>query len=98
MGGLDGVRDRRRGRRGGARPGAAPPAGGRRRDRRHADAGRGRRVRPGQARRVGVDLKAGAPPEDPREALDAARDRLRARADALRDEIAGEGEGPPAEG
>jgi hypothetical protein len=34
------------------------------------------------------------PPEDPREALDAARDRLRARADALRDEIARRGEDP----
>jgi hypothetical protein len=34
------------------------------------------------------------PPEDPRAALDAARDRLRARADELRGEIAGDGEGP----
>ncbi len=36
------------------------------------------------------------PPEDPQQALDAARERLRARADALRDQIEGEGEaGPP---
>ena len=41
---------------------------------------------------------AAATAEDPREALDAARDRLRARADALRDEIAREGEEPPPEG
>jgi hypothetical protein len=38
------------------------------------------------------------PAEDPQEALDAARDRLRARADALRDQIEGEGEEPPPEG
>lgn len=39
-----------------------------------------------------------APPEDPQEALDAARERLRERADALRDQIEREGEEPPAEG
>jgi len=53
---------------------------------------------PADAAGSGPSADAGAPPEDPREALDAARDRLRARADALRDEIAREGEGPPAEG
>jgi hypothetical protein len=36
------------------------------------------------------------PAEDPQQALDAARDRLRARADALREQIEREGEaGPP---
>jgi hypothetical protein len=38
-----------------------------------------------------------APPEDPQQALDAARERLRERADALRDQIEREGEEPPAE-
>ena len=36
-----------------------------------------------------------APPEDPQEALDAARERLRELADALRDQIEQEGEEPP---
>lgn len=42
---------------------------------------------------------AAAPADDPQRALDAARERLRARADALRDQIRREGEGqgsPPA--
>lgn len=39
-----------------------------------------------------------APPEDPGEALDAARERLRARADALRDQIERDGEEPPPAG
>ncbi|HEX2508572.1 MAG TPA: hypothetical protein VHK23_09650 [Miltoncostaeaceae bacterium] len=61
-----------------------------------------RRRRPGGAATDAGPAEAGAaaeaaaapPPEDPREALDAARDRLRARADALREEIARRGENP----
>ena len=53
---------------------------------------------PAEAAGSGPAADAAATAEDPREALDAARDRLRARADALRDEIAREGEEPPAEG
>ena len=37
-------------------------------------------------------------PGDPQEALDEARERLRARADALRERIEREGAEPPAEG
>lgn len=38
------------------------------------------------------------PPDDPQEALDAARERLRERADALRDQIERDGEDPPPPG
>ncbi len=44
---------------------------------------------------LGAPPADAAPPEDPGEALDAARERLRARADALREQIERDGEGSP---